>query len=114
MSYSLKELIADLRTVPPETVVPFGFAGGHSYRGYYEDLEFRPATNVTVGSMLAAAEGMIGKTIRGYKGGDYKVGEYTTVWIGEYGECHGQTLGPYLIRLMLGLPVQPPEGGTER
>ena len=97
---SLGNLLELLRAEDPRKVCPLGFAGAHSYRGYYEDLSFEPAENVTVAQMLAHAESALGHTFEGYKGGDYKMGDYSTVWLAKYGET-GETLGPTLVRLML-------------
>lgn len=97
----LNELIAALAAVPADTKVPLGFDRPHSYRGDYAELAFRPAPNTTAGAMLAAATSAIGQTFTGYKGGEYKMGTYSTCWFAEYG-CCGETLGPVLLAYMLG------------
>lgn len=101
---TLKAVIERLeKEKDPERVVPLGFARPHSYRGYYEDLAFEPAENVTVRSMLEAARSAIGQTFGGWKGGDYTMDEWTTVWLASPGDT-GETLGPVLLDLMLREP----------
>jgi hypothetical protein len=101
----LCELIEALENAPQDLVVPIGFAEPHSYRGYYEDLEFTPAMNVTVASMLAHARSALGATFYGYKGGDYKMHEYSRCWIGEAGLVEDQSISPLLLNFMLGNPA---------
>ena len=96
----LRELINELERHDPTKVVPLGFANPHSYRGYYNDLAFEPAHDVTIGSMLACAKSALGSTYEGYKGGDFKMGEWTTCWFASYGAC-GETIGHHLLRFML-------------
>jgi len=98
---TLKELIETLEKADPNKVVPLGFRRPHSYRGYYTDLAFAPAKNITVGEMLACAQSALGKTFDGYKGGEYTMSEYTTVWLAEWG-CCGEGIGPVLLAYMLG------------
>lgn len=104
MSYMLGQLIQRLEQAPQDQVCPLGFGKPHSYRGYYECLEFTPKANVRVGDMLTEAKGALGKVFTGYKGGNYQMGEHTDVYLGEYGEAQGQTLGPMLIEFILGTP----------
>lgn len=102
MSYSLKQLIERLEKEDPDKVVPLGLGSPHSYRGYYEDLEFTPKPNVTVGEMLVTARNCIGEAFTGYKGGEFVMGEYSTVWLGHYGSADGQSIGDILLDYMLG------------
>ena len=81
----LKELIEWLETHDAGIVLPYGFHRPHSYRGFYDELAFEPAENVTIGSMLECARAANGETYNGYKGGCYKMGEYTNVWLAERG-----------------------------
>lgn len=101
---TLGELIERLEQAPRDQVVPLGFNNPHSYRGYYEDLAFEPAENVTVGEMLDAARSALGKTFEGYKGGDYTMHEYTDVWLASY-SFTGESIGPVLLDYMLGVRV---------
>ena len=98
---TLGELIEALKAEDPELVVPSGFSGPHSYRGFYHDLAFEPVRGATVGSMLACAKRALGTTYTGWKGGDFEMGEHTEVWLAEWGDC-GETIGPTLLRLMIG------------
>lgn len=96
----LKELIEYLEACDPEVVVPVGFNNPHSYRGYYECLAFEPAPNVTIGSMLADARSALGQTYTGYKGGEYTMGEYTDVYLAEWGDT-GDAIGTVLLDYMV-------------
>ncbi len=98
---TLGELIEFLAARDPAIVVPVGFNRPHSYRGFYEQLAFEPARNVTAGSMLACAREALGRTYIGYKGGEFKMEEYTDVNLAEYG-CTGEEIGPILLSYMVG------------
>lgn len=99
---SLSQLIASLREEPdPSRLVKVGFRHPHSYRGYYTDVAFEIARNVTVGEMLAAAQSALGSTYQGWKGGDYVMREHTDTWlVTAEGDC-GESLGAVLLALML-------------
>ena len=97
---NLGDLIKFLKGVDPNKVCRFGFNHPHSYRGYYEDLAFEPAENITVGEMLAAAESALSGEFTGYKGGHYVMHEYTDCWIANYGDGGGEGIGPMLLRYM--------------
>ena len=96
----LKEVIEALENEDAALVVPKGFNSPHSYRGDYSELAFEPAENVTVGKMLQCAREALGTTYKGYKGGDFKMDEWTSCNIAEYGHC-GEELGGRLLRFML-------------
>lgn len=98
---TLGELIKALESADPARVVPRGFSIPDSYRGYYDQVAFRPAENVTIGSMLAYAREALGSTYTGYKGGEFLMTEYTDVWIADYGESGGDLIGPTLLWYML-------------
>lgn len=87
----LGKLIAVLKTIPADTVIRCGFGEPGSYRGYYRDLAFAPAADVTAGSMLSYAESAVGKTFFGYKGGEYLMDADTDCWIAEYGQYGGDS-----------------------
>jgi hypothetical protein len=97
---TLGELILALDKIDPQTRVPRGFHKPHSYRGYYEQLAFEPAENISIGEMLAAARSALGKTFTGYKGGDYLMHEYVDCWISKYGHADGNGIGETLIWYM--------------
>ena len=93
---TLGDLIGVLTGAPKDAQVVY--AGGnysglrpsdpHSYRGYYSDLSFAPTdAEVTVGSLLTACEGALGKTFTGYKGGDFVMESNTPLWAAHYGSC---------------------------
>jgi hypothetical protein len=81
----LEDLITQLEIRDPDKRVMNGFGSPHSDRGYYEDLAFEPVTETTFGEMLEHAKSAMGKTFEGYKGGEYKMHEYTDCKIGEWG-----------------------------
>jgi len=97
----LGELIKRLEMENQIRVLPIGFKRPHSYRGHYADLAFERAENVTIGEMLTLAKSALGETFTGYKGGHYVMKEYTDVWLAEYGQGDGETIGPLLLDYML-------------
>lgn len=106
---SLGNLITALEAADPRLVLPDGFHHPHSYRGYYDELAFEPAQNVTVADMLADARSALGATYQGWKGGDYAMSEHTTCWLAEQGLSFGDMLGPLLVKLMLAAGYIPSE-----
>lgn len=98
----LGQLIEALEAADQDHVCPMGFARPHSYRGFYEDLAFEPEPNMRVADMLACAKSALGETFQGWKGGDYKMHEYTTCWLAERGESNGDGIGPVLLGYLLG------------
>lgn len=100
---TLCELIKYLEECNPSIVVPIGFNSPHSYRGDYAELAFEPATDVSVASMLACAREALGSAYEGFKGGNFRMGEHTDVYIAEYG-CTGEGIGAVLLSYMMGQP----------
>ncbi len=99
----LGKLIEALEAADPEHVAPLGFGAPMSFRGYYEDVAFEPAKNVTVASMLKNAKDALGATFKGYKGGEFKMHEYTDCWICEYGTSYmADKIGATLIAYITG------------
>jgi hypothetical protein len=98
---TLDELIAALTAADPDLVCPDGFDNPHSYRGYYTDLAFEPASDVTVGDMLANARSALGATYQGWKGGDFEMDGRTDCWLSMEGSASGESLGGTLVELML-------------
>lgn len=84
---TLHELTDWLEKQDPKLVVKDGFGSPHSDRGYYENLAFTPQHEGVIGSMLEYAKMANGAVFYGYKGGDYKMGSGTKVFIGEWGSC---------------------------
>lgn len=101
MTTHLREIIERLEREPRDKPVPIGFGKPHSDRGNYMDLSFTPVLNTTVGEMLDCARSCIGATFEGWKGGDFKMGEYSTVTYAYDGAC-GDALGLLLLEYMLG------------
>ena len=60
-SVTLGELIERLEHESPAKVIAHGFGTPTSYRGFYEDVAFIPAENVSVEVMLKMAESAIGQ-----------------------------------------------------
>lgn len=66
----------------------------HSYRGYYSDLalELDRTANMDAAELhgfIAMLEGVKGKTMHGYKGGDYLMHKNVPVWFSAYGSYSG-------------------------
>ncbi|KOU20935.1 hypothetical protein ADK52_25435 [Streptomyces sp. WM6372] len=98
---TLDEIITALEAEDPRKVCPDGFTNPHSYRGYYHELAFESARNVTIGDMLADARTARGAWFTGWKGGDFQMDGFTDCWLAEEGSAGGETIGPLLLRLML-------------
>jgi hypothetical protein len=98
---TLGELIKRLEKADQDQVCPWGWHNPHSYRGYYDQLAFEPKENVEVREMLACAKKALGTTYEGWKGGEFKMEEYTDVWIAEQGRC-GDQISHMLLNYMLG------------
>ena len=96
----LKDVIERLKNEPQDNVIKNGWGHAMSYRGYYEELAFSPANNVTIGSMLKEAEKALNNTYEGYKGGDFTMDEYTNVHIAKYGQT-GHELSEMLLNYIL-------------
>lgn len=106
----LKELIQILEaSCDRHERVRRGFHQPHSYRGYYSELAFEPAENVTIQSMLDCAKEALGSTYTGWKGGDYVMNEYSDVYLANIGST-GEELGKTLLLYMLGDVVVVEEG----
>lgn len=98
---NLGEIIEVLEKCDPELVVLNGFANPHSYRGFYHDLSFEPMGRITVGEMLEAARSAVGSSYQGWKGGWYRMNEYSDCWMSVEGECSGDTISRLLLNYIL-------------
>lgn len=96
---TLGELIAKLEGQDPEARLAvqhhgefFAVDGADSYRGYYSDLAIEPVAREfgTVADGLEILRGAVGTTFEGYKGGEYRMGSRTLVWVDTYGTCTEQ------------------------
>lgn len=96
----LCEVIDRLKQTDPDTVVANGLCAPHSHRGHYVELAFELEPNVTVGSMLCAAESAMGGTFEGYKGGDYAMHGGSEVYMAVHG-CAGAPLTAAGLEAML-------------
>ena len=80
------QLIDRLAQLPPDMLL--AASKPHSYRGYYSDVAIDPTEwPSTAGSLLAECREMMGRTMTGYKGGEYPVHENVPVWVAPYGCC---------------------------
>ncbi len=93
--FTIDRLIAELKRCESAANVWFDFCQHHptgfadSYRGYYEDLALgwkRDYEPPTVAFLLGTLLDLIGKTITGYKGGEYVVSGRTALWVANRGE----------------------------
>jgi hypothetical protein len=98
---TLQELIAFLECQDPDLVVPLGFGSPHSYRGFYSELAFEPAADVTVRAMLEAAQSALGRSYEGWKGGSYIMDAGTPCWLAWEGNSGDQSLGVVLMTFMM-------------
>jgi hypothetical protein len=94
----LGDLINWLEKQPKNGVIAEGFGAPMSYRGYYEDVAFAPERNAKISDMLLQAKYALGQTFTGYKGGKYKMNEYTDCWISEYGMTSDDKITNMLLR----------------
>jgi len=97
---NLGEVIAYLEKKDPDQVALHGFHNPHSYRGYYSQLAFSPATNITAQDMLEAARGAVGKEYQGWKGGYHMMLAETPCWISHEGEVTEDLISVRLLDLM--------------
>lgn len=84
---NIQELIKTLKQFHKEQSFAEGFSNPHSYRGDYYELGVEPTEDVTVEDMILFLEGALGKTYRGYKGGDFTMHHGTDVYLAYEGCC---------------------------
>lgn len=97
----LGELIEALEAADQDLVLPDGFNNPHSYRGFYEDLAFEPAKDVSVRDMRLAAQYALNSTFQGWKGGNFTMNQFTDCWLANEGSGSGETIGALFLQLML-------------
>lgn len=101
---TLGKLIEVLEKMPGDTQVD-NLCDRHSYRGYYSDLSFsRDAGTRPASELLQECRDVMGRTLQGYKGGDFIMGESTPVWVADWGSC-----GERLMSFDEGKAVTAPE-----
>jgi hypothetical protein len=98
----LGSLIKLLESLEPNQKI-YGLGEMHSYRGYYEDLEFERTDEYrTVESILIQCVNAIGEYFEGYKGGEYEADASTLLWVG----CEGIAIGEKLYGFdITGMPI---------
>lgn len=110
---TLGELIEALEKQDQKKPVKFDFCyfspdGVHSYRGYYEQLaigySYKEADVPTVEEFLKVLTNALDEDFYGYKGGQYKMGKNTPVWVDQPNHASGTAIvgvfdGKYYIVL---------------
>ena len=94
---TLGKLIEWLEKQDQNLVVKDGFGSAHSDRGSYDELAFSPEIEAKISDMLTFAKSALGATFEGWKGGDFKMDEYTPVYIGFFGNC-GEEITSYTFK----------------
>ncbi len=78
-----------------EQYYPVGIS---SWRGSYHELALEYEKNgepMLLEDFEKMLKQMIGKTLMGYKGGNFLMGKTTPVWVANYGECKGFRIDDY-------------------
>lgn len=82
---TLGKLMTILEEMSPDTEV-VNLRDPHSYRGYYNDLAFKPNEGTRPASeLLAECKAAMSQVFEGYKGGDFVMGALTPVWVANHG-----------------------------
>jgi len=97
---TLKELIAFLQTLPSEKKCGVGFHKPHSYRGSYANLAFEVTSESTVGELLEVAKSAFGTAYVGYKGGEFRMGNNSAVYLATKGETGSELTKEILERFV--------------
>lgn len=100
---TLGEMIIKLETIKNKKL-PIVFnskyypTGIDSWRGSYCELalEYNADKKLLVDGFLKLLKGTIGKTLTGYKGGDFLMGKITPVWVANHGESLGFNNDEYI------------------
>lgn len=94
----LGQLIEELSAIPGDAPVRLDYLPEQgpgepgSYRGYYSDLAFEFGPPTTVSAWLSDSRKTLGKTLEGYKGGDFLMGADTPLWVSNYGDNSGRAI----------------------
>jgi hypothetical protein len=84
---TLGRLISYLEFSEPNLAVA-NLHNPHSYRGYYTDLAFEWGSGYTFAKyLLHNCKHLLGQHFEGYRGGSYRMGMQTPLWIANYGDC---------------------------
>ncbi len=97
MTVELGHLIDWLSSQDPNKKVIDGFGEPMSWRGDYYQLAFAPEKETTVKDMLDNALSALGDTFTGYKGGEFRMGNDSEVYIANYGEI-GEPITTYAFK----------------
>lgn len=97
---SLGELIRQLERLPAETILHFDFSylrpgEFYSYRGYYDHLAMDfidDAHDTKAGPFLALCRKQIDSQHHGYKGGLFRMGPTTPVWVDKHDRASGTAI----------------------
>lgn len=82
---TLGDLIDLLVDMPPDAEV--WLTDPHSYRGDYSELAFeRTPSARQAAHLLKDAQACVGKSFRGWKGGQYQMSEHTMLWVAFQGQ----------------------------
>lgn len=84
---NLKDLRFFLEEQPRDKICKYGFNNPHSYRGYYDEVAFEPASDVSIQSMLDCVDDALTEEFEGWKGGIYEYDLSTNVHIAYKGIC---------------------------
>lgn len=98
----LGQIINKLQHLKADKHIYFDFGrmvprGVSSSRGHYEDVAIgydaiSEADDTRVGTLLESLVAAVGVTYSGYKGGEYKATENSTVWVDNYSEWSGTVI----------------------
>jgi len=87
------ELIELLNKQPESNLIMFDFCRAtpcriDSSRGDYSELalDFDFNGECTVKQLIIICENAVGKTYTGYKGGEFRMYDHTSVWVDHYGD----------------------------
>jgi len=69
--YVTLDRLRDLLSAVRDGYCEYGFRNPHSYREYYDEVGFEPASHVSVAEMLSCVERALRDSFRGYHGGDF-------------------------------------------
>lgn len=85
MTITLGSWINLLEKAEQSKVIRFALKDLHSFRGEYGHLAIASSYDVAVADMLKEAKSVVGKTLPGYKGGEYVMGEHTEIHFALFG-----------------------------
>lgn len=78
-----------VRLAAPMAITPIGVS---SYRGYYDDLAIEyeeGGEGMPLPEFMALLRAADGAYFTGYKGGEYRMGRHSAVWVSNYGVSSG-------------------------